>query len=173
MPKVDRTKAQRTERQAYPGKLVHRTDGCWKTRLGDALGLTQMGVGEVELMPGSATGLLHYHHGADEMVFVLEGEVTLVEEGGVEEVLRAGDAAGWKAGDVVGHSIENRSEKPARLLEIGTRPAEDTAVYIGLDLMYRARHGADITIRSRSGRPYEHGEEVPRIEELSMDARRS
>jgi len=134
MPKVDRNATQRVERQAYPGALVHRTDGCWKTRLGDPLGLTQMGVGEVELLPGSATGLLHYHYGADEMIYVLEGEVTLVEEGGVEDVLRAGDAAGWKAGDVVGHSIENRSDKPARLLEIGTRPPEDTAVYVGLDL---------------------------------------
>lgn len=172
MPKVDRATAPRNERQAYPGKLVHRTDGCWKTKLSDPIGLTQMGVGEVELAPGSATGLLHYHNGADEMIYVLEGEVTLVEEGGTEEVLRAGDAAGWKAGDVAGHSIENRSDKPARLLEIGTRPAEDTAIYVGLDLMYRARYGADITIRSRNGRRYEAGEEVPEIEELPMDTRR-
>ncbi|MEL7000193.1 MAG: cupin domain-containing protein [Pseudomonadota bacterium] len=172
MPKVDRNTTQRTERQAYPGKLVHRTDGCWKTRLGDPIGLTQMGVGEVELEPGSATGLLHYHHGADEMIYVLEGEVTLVEEGGVEEVLRAGDAAGWKAGDVVGHTIENRSDKPARLLEIGTRPSEDTAIYVGLDLMYRSRHGGNITIRSRSGRSYREGEEVPEIEDPPLEARR-
>ena len=172
MPKVDRATAPRYERQAYPGKLVHRTDGCWKTKLGDAVGLTQMGVGEVELAPGSATGLLHYHHGADEMIYVLQGEVTLVEEGGVEELLRAGDAAGWKAGQVIGHSIENRSDKPARLLEIGTRPAEDTAVYIGLDLMYRARNGDEITIRSRNGRPYDAGEEVPEIVELPINERR-
>ena len=172
MPKLDRSKTTRTERQAYPGKLVHRTDGCWKTRLGDPLGLTQMGVGEVELAPGSATGLLHYHHGADEMIYVLSGEVTLVEEGGVEEVLRAGDSAGWKAGEVLGHTIENRSDAPARLLEIGTRPSEDTAIYVGLDLMYRARHGTDITIRARSGRRYGPGEEVPEIEEPPLDARR-
>lgn len=171
MPQVDRAKALRYERQAYPGKHVHRTDGCWKTKLSDAIGLTQMGVGEVELAPGSATGLLHYHHGADEFIYVLEGEVTLVEEEGSDKVLRAGDSAGWKAGDVVGHTIENRSDKPARLLEIGTRPAEDTAIYVGLDLMYRARHGVDITIRSRSGRPYDVGEEVPEIAELPIDAR--
>ncbi|MEO0745603.1 MAG: cupin domain-containing protein [Pseudomonadota bacterium] len=171
MPKVDRAIAQRYERQAYPGKLAHRTDGCWKTKLSDAIGLTQMGIGEVELAPGSATGLLHYHHGADEMIYVLDGEVTLVEEGGDEEVLRAGDAAAWKAGDVVGHTIENRSDKPARLLEIGTRPAEDTAIYVGLDLMYRARYGADIAIRSRGGRLYKAGEEVPEIDELPIDMR--
>ncbi len=171
MPKVDRTGTLRTERQAYPGKLVHRTDGCWKTRLSDAVGLTQMGVGEVELAPGSATGLLHYHHGADEMIFVLAGEVTLIEEGGTEEILRAGDAAGWKAGVPLGHTIENRSDKPARLLEIGTRPPEDTAIYVGLDLMYRARHGGDITIRSRAGRAYQDGEEVSAIQDPELDER--
>ncbi len=171
MPKVDRSTAPRTERSAYPGKLVRRTHGCWKTRLGDPVGLTQMGVGEVELAPGSATGLLHYHHGADEMIYVLEGEVTLVEEGGVEEVLRAGDAAGWKAGATVGHTIENRSPFPARILEIGTRPPEDTAVYVGYDLMYRALYGGNITIRSRAGRPYAEGEEVPDFDDLPVDER--
>lgn len=171
MPKVDRTTAPRTERQAYPGRLVHRTDGCWKTKLGDPIGLTQMGVGEVELAPGSATGLLHYHLGADEMIYVLEGEVTLVEEGGVEETLRAGDAAGWRAGDTVGHTIENRSDTPARLLEIGTRPPEDTALYVGLDLMYRALYGTKITIRSRSGQVYRDGEEVPALNDPNVDER--
>lgn len=171
MPKVNRDTAPHTERQAYPGTLVNRTKGCWKTRLGDPVGLTQMGVGEVELAPGSATGLLHYHHGADELIYVLEGEVTLVEEGQPDQVLRAGDAAGWRAGDTVGHTIENRSNAPARILEIGTRPPEDTAIYVGLDLLYRARHGTDISIRRRSGRTYGPGEEVPAIDEPAIDDR--
>ncbi len=171
MPKVNRATAPRTERRAYPGKLADRTKGCWKTRLGDPVGLTQMGVGEVELAPGSATGLLHYHYGADEMIYVLEGEVTLVEEGEQDTVLVAGDAAGWKAGSTRGHTIENRSEKPARLLEIGTRPSEDTAIYVGYDLLYRARHGTEISIRSRAGRAYGPGEEVPMIDEPALDDR--
>lgn len=130
-----------------------------------------MGVGEVELAPGSATGLLHYHHGADEMIYVLEGEVTLVEEGQDDRVLVAGDAAGWKAGSPIGHTIENRSDKAARILEIGTRPPEDTAIYVGLDLMYRARNGVDITIRSRTGRSFAEGEEVAEITELPIEER--
>jgi len=171
MPKLDRDSAPRTERQAYPGRLVNRTKGCWKTQLGNPLGLTQMGVGEVTLEPGSATGLLHYHHGADEMIYVLEGEVTLVEEGQPDRTLAAGDAAGWKAGEKVGHTIENRSGEPARILEIGTRPPEDTAVYVGLDLIYRARNGADITIRRRSGKPYLPGEEVDPISDPAIEER--
>ncbi|MEL6567644.1 MAG: cupin domain-containing protein [Pseudomonadota bacterium] len=171
MPKVDRTSAPRYERAAYPGKLVDRTKGCWKTQLGDPLGLTQMGIGEVTLEPGSATGLLHYHHGADELVYVLEGEVTLIEEGQPDTVLVAGDAVGWKAGATIGHTIENRSDEPARILEIGTRPPEDTAIYVGLDLFYRARNGADIKIRRRSGKPYNPGEEVDPIDDPAIEDR--
>jgi len=171
MPKFDRSAAQRTERRAYPGALLNRTRGCWKTQLGNPLGLTQMGVGEVTLEPGSATGLLHYYHGADEMIFVLEGEVTLVEEGRPDTVLVAGDAAGWKAGDPVGHTIENRSDAPARILEIGTRPPEDTAVYVGLDLLYRARYGANIQIRRRSGKPYLPDEEVGPMDDPDIEDR--
>lgn len=165
MPKIDREKALRYERQAYPGKLVHRTDGCWKTKLSDQVGLTQMGVGEVELAPGSATGLLHYHYGADEMIYVLEGTVTLVEEGQADRVLTAGESAAWKAGETIGHTIENRTEVPARILEIGTRPPEDTAIYIGLDMMYRATNGSKVSIRSRSGKAYQDGEDVPAIDD--------
>ena len=56
MPQVDRDTIIPYERCAYPGKLAERTKGCWKSKLGDQVGLTQLGVGEVELAPGSATG---------------------------------------------------------------------------------------------------------------------
>jgi len=171
MPKIDRAAALHYERRAYPGKLVDRTKGCWKTKLSDQAGLTQMGIGEVELAPGSATGLLHYHNGSDEMIYVLEGEVTLVEEGEEPRILQAGESAAWRAGSTLGHTIENRSQSPARILEIGTRPPEDTAIYVGLDLIYRARHGQNVTINARSGRPYGEGEDVPEIEELPVNQR--
>jgi uncharacterized cupin superfamily protein len=96
----------------------------------------------------------------DELIYVLEGEVVLVEEGGVEEVLRAGDAAGWPANVKIGHSIENRSDAPARLLEIGPRMAPmDVAYYIRLDLLYTRGPGG-IAITRRNGIPYGEGEEV-------------
>jgi uncharacterized cupin superfamily protein len=160
MPKVDRDQAARVERQAYPGRLRARTKGCWRTRLSDAGGLTQFGVGEVELAPGSATTLLHWHENEDEFVYVLEGEVTLVEEQGGEQTLRAGDCAGFKAGVANGHTFENRSDRPARLLEIGPRtlPAE-TAYYVGLDLVYR-REGREIRFETRDGRAVDPGDEV-------------
>ena len=150
MPKVDRARADAYERQSYPGSLRERTNGCWKTRLSDQVGLSQIGVGEVRLAPGGATSLMHWHEGEDEFVYVLEGEVVLVE-GDAELVLCAGDSAGWRAGVSVGHTIENRSSAPARLLEIGPRGGErETAHYSGLDMVYH-RDGDAVRFTTREG----------------------
>ena len=46
----------------------------------------------------------------DEFVYVLEGEVVLVTDGG-EVVLHPGDCAGFKAGDGDGHCLQNRSQE--------------------------------------------------------------
>ncbi|MEO1090434.1 MAG: cupin domain-containing protein [Pseudomonadota bacterium] len=160
MPKVDRMTAARVERQAYPGRLRARTDGCWRTRLSDAADLTQIGVGEVELLPGGATSLMHWHEVEDEFVYVLDGEVVLVEQDGGEQVLRAGDSAGFKAGVANGHTFENRADRPARLLEIGPRTAPtETAHYVGLDLLYK-RNGPTRTFETRDGRVLGSDDEV-------------
>ena len=104
-----------------------------RRRLGDAAGLTQFGVNLLVLPPGAWSSQRHWHTGTDEFVYVLEGEVVMVTDAG-EEVLRPGDAAGFKAGDANGHHLQNRSNAPARLLEIGTRSAKDSATYSDIDL---------------------------------------
>jgi Cupin domain len=67
-----------------------------RTKLGDAAGLTQFGVNLLRLPPGAWSSQRHWHTREDEFVYVLSGEVVLVTDGG-EEVLRAGDAAGFPA----------------------------------------------------------------------------
>ena len=47
-----------------------------------------------------------------------------------EELLRAGDCAGFAARIADGHHIQNRSDQEAVLLELGSRrPGEDTCCY--------------------------------------------
>ena len=65
-------------------------------RLGHAAGLTQFGVNLLRLPPGVWSSQRHWHASEDEFVYVLSGEVVLVTDAG-EEVLRAGDCAGFKA----------------------------------------------------------------------------
>ena len=82
-------------------------------RISEAGGLTQFGAFIQTLPPGSRSSILHWHAEEDEMVYVLEGEVIIVE-GATETLLRPGDAATFRAGDPVGHSLENRSGAPTR-----------------------------------------------------------
>jgi uncharacterized cupin superfamily protein len=59
---------------------------------------------------------------------VIEGEVVLVSGHG-EEVLRAGDCAGFAAGVGDGHHIQNRSSREAVLIEIGSRRSGEDACH--------------------------------------------
>jgi uncharacterized cupin superfamily protein len=46
-----------------------------------------------------------------------------------EEVLHAGDCAGFKAGDPNGHCLQNRGPAPVTVLEIGSRIPGESATY--------------------------------------------
>ena len=103
--------------------------------LGDAAGISQFGVNLTRLAPGGWSSQKHWHTGEDEFVFVVSGEVVLVTDAG-EEVLRAGDCAGFKAGDENGHHLQNRTQQEVVVLEVGTRaPHSDDVFYPGIDLL--------------------------------------
>jgi uncharacterized cupin superfamily protein len=121
--------------------------------LGDAAGLTQFGVNQLRLAPGVWSSQRHWHLKQDEFVYVLEGEVVLVTDAG-EEVLKAGDCAGFKAGEENGHHFQNRSAFDALLLEIGTRVAGDGAHYPGIDLVHPA-DGIPALYTHADGTPYD------------------
>jgi uncharacterized cupin superfamily protein len=65
-----------------------------RQRLGNAGGLTDFGVNLMRLPPGNWSSQRHWHSAEDEFVYVLEGELTLIENGG-ETVLRGGDCAAF------------------------------------------------------------------------------
>lgn len=96
--------------------------------ISEAGGLTQFGAFVEILPPGSRSSIKHWHSAEDEMVYVLEGEVTLAE-GDTETLLRAGDAATFRAGKPVGHFLENRSDARTRCLVVGTRAPVDRITY--------------------------------------------
>jgi uncharacterized cupin superfamily protein len=102
--------------------------------LGDAGGLTQFGVHLEILHPGGKSSMRHWHESEDEFVYVLSGELTLVEDGG-DTALRAGDAAAWPAGLEVAHRLENRGSADATYLVVGTRAAWDRIHYRDHDLI--------------------------------------
>ncbi len=106
----------------------------WKA-LGQAAGLTQFGVNLLTLAPGVWSSQRHWHSHEDEFAYVLSGEVTLVMEEG-EEIMRAGDCIGWKAGAQNGHVLKNLSSAEVVILIVGSRSDDDHGQYSDIDMQF-------------------------------------
>jgi uncharacterized cupin superfamily protein len=152
MPKIDVARLKEDNSCGYPAPFHEIAKGRFHRRIGDAGGLTQFGVNLCRLEPGSASSQRHWHEREEEMVYMLEGEVVLVDDDG-ETALRAGDAATFKAGEANGHHLVNRSGREALFLEIGTRPGTDHLDYPDIDLVLDYDSKGDV-FKHRDGTPY-------------------
>jgi uncharacterized cupin superfamily protein len=144
---------------------VHETDlnhpilggglGPYSHRIiGNPGGLTQFGAHLETLPPGSRSSFRHWHEGEDEMVYMLSGEVVLIEDS--ETPLKAGEAAAWPAASPVGHCLENRGTEPATYLVVGTRRTNDIIHYPDHDLV-TVKDGAARRYLHADGRPFPAG----------------
>jgi len=136
----------------YPPPFDQPCRSRERKKLGDAAGLTQFGVNLLRLPPGAWSSQRHWHSGSDEFIYVTSGEVVLVTDAG-EEVLRPGDAAGFKAGDANGHCLRNNSGSEALILEIGTRVQGDSTRYSDIDML-APPGGKPARYTRRDGTPY-------------------
>ena len=152
MPKIDIAALPVDVRTGYPPPHDKMVAGRSRKRLGNAAGLDQFGVNLTTLKPGSASTLRHWHENEDEFVYVLEGELVLVENEG-ETVMRPGDAAGFKAGVANGHHLLNRSARDAVYLEIGTRAKTERAHYSDVDLAV-VKDEAGFRYTRKNGTPF-------------------
>jgi uncharacterized cupin superfamily protein len=134
MPKIDIASIKTEIGTGYPAPYHLPVAGRARKRLGNAAGLDQFGVNLTRVPPGEQSSQRHWHQSEDEFVYVLEGELVLLENDG-ETVLKAGDAAGWKAGTDNGHCLVNRSQRDALYLEIGTRKVHDRVDYPDIDML--------------------------------------
>ncbi len=132
MPKLDVTRWQH-----FPGNVSRFTgssNGPYsEVVLGEQADLTQFGVHIERLPPGSRSSFRHWHQTEDEFVYVLSGELVLIEDN--ELPLRAGEAAAWKAGVPTGHCLENRSDSDALFLTVGTRASRGVVHYSDHDVV--------------------------------------
>ena len=138
---------------SYPEPFRPVVAGREKRALGDAAGLKNFGVNLTRLDPGGASALRHWHERQDEFVYVLEGALVLVTDEGEWE-LKAGMAAGFPAGQALGHQLVNRSGRPALYLEIGDRTPGDRVHYSADDLEAVLDPEGRWRFTHKDGRPY-------------------
>lgn len=140
MKKIDVSATERKQGSKYPSPFDQPCRERVRHVLGDAAGLTQFGVNLLRLAPGVWSSQRHWHAAEDEFVWVVEGEVVLVTDQG-EELLVAGDCAGFKAGEPNGHHLQNRSSRDALLLEVGSRDPRDETDYPDIDMRLKKTQG--------------------------------
>ena len=121
--------------------------------ISEAGGLTQFGAFVEVLMPGATSSVKHWHSAEDEMVYVLEGVVTLIE-GETETALHPGQAATFRSGVPLGHTLQNRGSLPSKCLVVGTRAPLDRITYPDHDrICIRDRSLPDDAWTTIDGRP--------------------
>jgi uncharacterized cupin superfamily protein len=95
--------------------------------LGDAVGLTRLGMHLVRIAPGDETTASHNHEVSEEFVYIFSGLATLYI-GEQEYELEAGDFAGFPAGGPP-HFMKNTGEEELVYIMAGTRPENDVINY--------------------------------------------
>jgi uncharacterized cupin superfamily protein len=115
---------------------IHESDVGWQVwyegtdreirgrALCDTDGRAKIGVGLLELPPGSDTRPAHYHTQEEEHLYVLSGAATL-HLGARTFPLRAGSYVCFPAGQAEPHYLRNDTDAVFRYLMIGERIAAD------------------------------------------------
>lgn len=152
MPKIDIAEIPLDSSTNYPEPFRQMVLGRARKRLGNAIGLVQFGVNLTTLQPGAWSAQRHWHAAEDELIYVLSGELVLCENDG-ETLLKAGDAAGWKAGVADGHCLINRTAHDAVYLEIGSRREREHVEYPDIDMRLERDEGGARYLH-KSGEPY-------------------
>lgn len=138
MPKID--SGGWTAHEGSVNPIFGEANGPYSEKiLGDRAGLTQFRVHLERLPPGSRSSYRHWHETEDEFIYIISGHLVLIED--TETHLQAGDTAGWKAGEPIGHCLENRSDDDAVVLVVGTRANQGVVHYPDYKVLLKLDEG--------------------------------
>ena len=150
MPKINIESISAKIGSDYPAPFDKPCATRQRKALGDAGGLSDFGVNLMTLPPGVWSSQRHWHSHEDEYVYVVEGEVKLIEDNS-ETILRAGDCAAFPKNSNNGHHIINESSTMAVLLEVGSRHRVDITTYSDIDMKTGIGFGGYL---HKGGAPY-------------------
>lgn len=140
MPKINLAEVPVRVGAGYPEPFNAACAGRTRRRLGDAGSLQDFGVNLMTLPPGRWSSQRHWHSHEDEFIYVLEGELTLVENEG-QTLLRPGDCAAFPKNSGNGHHLRNLGTTVAVYLEVGSRHPDDLTTCSDIDMMSSNRDG--------------------------------
>lgn len=118
-------------RKGGPGSERRTSEGFGTVdtvNLSDVGLLTQFGAYLQTLQPGARSSNRHWHEKEDELLYVVSGEVTVIEDDG-PHTLHPGDSAVWPAGVPNAHHVLNQASEPCSYLIVGTRLTQDVCHY--------------------------------------------
>jgi uncharacterized cupin superfamily protein len=150
MPRIDVPHVPERRGTGYPEPFNAPCAERIRQRLGDAGGLRDFGVNLMRLPPGNWSSQRHWHSHEDEFVYVLEGELVLIEDD-AETVLRKGDCAAFAKNSGNGHHMINRSDSVAVYLEVGSRSPADVITCADVDMISPSSDGRFL---HKDGTPY-------------------
>lgn len=139
---------------------------CLRARLGSQAGSERLGMSLWQLPPGEAAYPYHYHLVEEELVVVLEGQLSLRTPAGWRE-LPAGEVVAFLRGEAGAHQLVNRGQDTARFLAISSNGEPEIAVYPDSDkvgVFERRPQGGGLRalFRASDGVDYYDGEQPPR-----------
>jgi len=134
MPKLDLAKIPEKVGTGYPPPF----DAPCLNRTGRDLstpsGLTQFGARLVTLPPGSWSSQRHWHSHEDELIYIVSGHPTFIDDEG-PQTLTPGDFTAHPGGDGNGHHMKNETDEDVMFLVIGARaPDKDHCRYPDVDM---------------------------------------
>jgi uncharacterized cupin superfamily protein len=150
MPKIETSAVPSRKGAGYPSPFDEPCAERIRRRLGNAGGLRDFGVNLMTLPPGNWSSQRHWHSHEDEFIYLLEGELVLIEDGS-ETVLHAGNCAAFPKGTRNGHHLINRSSAIAVYLEVGSRNPDDLTTCSDIDMMSANSDGRFV---HKDGRSY-------------------
>lgn len=91
-------------------------------------GITDFDANLVRLAPGETSSERHWHEREDEVLVVVAGRATVIEEDGAH-LLGPGDMAIWPKGVANAHHVRNDGDDELLFLVVGSSPEIDVTHY--------------------------------------------
>ncbi len=112
------------------------------TRVGAAAGAQMLGCTLFEVDPGGQAVPYHVHHGNEEMLIVLDGQLELRTPDGTR-LVEKGALVAFPAGPAGAHRVRNISDGPARYLVISTMVFPEIAEQLDTETVLAMKSGGD------------------------------